>query len=289
MTTPPCLGDDDPFADTVDSYLPGADADPYDDPSTALGMPERFTGEQLGFDSVVSAFSPPFGTDELVSIGAGGHLVLRFDTAVTDDPDNLYGIDLIVFGNTGFIDGGGFVAKGYFGADGGTVEVSVDGLVWHKAQNTVADGPFPTIGYLDTGPYDTAPGVAHTNFTQPVDPGLTLAHFVGLTHEEVVEAYRGSGGGWGIDLALLGLAQINYVRISQPIDADNAAEIDAVADVPPRLPGDVNLDSIVNTVDLLALIIAWGPVAPGDPPADFNRDGVVNTIDLIELLQAWTL
>src|SRR5438552_14156984 len=87
---------DDPFADSVVEYNPGTGASPaYMNPLTALGSPERFTGEGI-FPSVVSAFSPPFGTDEIVSIGAGGHLTVHFNSPITNDPNNLYGIDLLI-------------------------------------------------------------------------------------------------------------------------------------------------------------------------------------------------
>ena len=127
---------DDPFADEWVSYDQGANASAgYTDPATTLGSPERFTGEGV-FPSVVSAFNPPFGTDELVSIGAGGHLVVRFDTPVTDDPANPFGIDLLIFGNAGFLDAGGVAGPGLFGADGGLIEVSADGVVWFATVST---------------------------------------------------------------------------------------------------------------------------------------------------------
>ena len=94
----------DPYANAVVSFDVGAGgAAGFDDPTTALGAPERITGELAGFSGVVSIASPPFGTDELVSIGAGGHLTVRFDEPITDAPSHLFGADLIVFGNAGFL------------------------------------------------------------------------------------------------------------------------------------------------------------------------------------------
>jgi len=100
--------------------------------------------------------------------------------------------------------------------------------------------------------------------------------------------YRGSGGGVGIDLADVGLNAVTFVRISNPLGALENIEIDAVADAAPRLPGDVDLNGLVNVNDLLAVISNWGTVAPGDPPADFNNDGVVNVDDLLMVLVHWT-
>ncbi|MHC4948356.1 MAG: hypothetical protein ACYTG1_08850 [Planctomycetota bacterium] len=283
---------DDPYADAVVAYDAGIGAAAgYLDAATAVGPPERFTGELFAADAVVSPFSPPFGPDEIVSIGIGGHLVLRFDTPVTDDPANLHGVDLIVFGNTGFVDDdwpNGLAGIGLFGADGGTVEVSADGVTWHAVPGAVANGLFPTSGYTDTGPYDAVPGTSPTDFTRPVDPALVAGDFVGLDHAGVLDLYRGAGGGLGIDLADAGLAAASWVRIANPLDNAANIEVDAVSDVAPRLPGDVDLDGTVDVDDLLLLLGAWGPVVPGGPPADFDLDGDVDVADLLLVLGSWS-
>jgi len=52
-------------------------------------------------------------------------------------------------------------------------------------------------------------------------------------------------------------------------------------------PGDFNCDGRVDFLDLLTLLIHWGPCA--DPcPADLNDDGVVDVTDLVLLLSYWT-
>jgi V8-like Glu-specific endopeptidase len=50
-------------------------------------------------------------------------------------------------------------------------------------------------------------------------------------------------------------------------------------------PADINEDGVVDVLDLLELLSAWGP-CPGCP-ADINEDGVVDVLDLLELLLAW--
>ena len=281
---------DDPWADAVVYYDPGSNPAPgYTTPSTALGAPERYTGEDV-WPGVVSPFNPPWGLDEIVSLGAGGSLVLRFDTPVEDDPDNLHGIDLLVFGNAGFIDAAwpeGIVG-GLFGNEGGTIEVSADGTTWHEVPTVAVDGLFPTQGWLDGGPYDAKQGTVPSDFTQPVDPALTLDDLAGLDHEALRTLYHGAGGGAGIDLAPTGLVAIQWVRISNPGGADDTPEIDALADVAPRLPGDVTLDGVVDVSDLLALIGAWGPAVPGGVPADLDGDGLVGVTDLLIVLANWT-
>ncbi|MHC5008863.1 MAG: hypothetical protein ACYTGF_16060, partial [Planctomycetota bacterium] len=234
----PAHAGDGPFADDVVAYDQGANPAPgYTDPQTALCSPQRFTGEGV-FPSVVSPFSPPFGIDEIVSIGAGGQLIVRFDAPVTDDPGNPYGIDLLIFGNTGFIDTNwpNGVVGGVLGDDGGVVEVSADGIAWHLVSGVPADGMLPTSGYLDTGPYDAEPGTVPSNFTRPVDPGVVIGDLVGLDHQDLIDLYAGAGGGTGIDLAAVGLDVVSYVRVTNPGDPATtpAVEIDAFSDVSPN-------------------------------------------------------
>jgi hypothetical protein len=290
----PAPAGDDPFADESVSYDQGANPAPgYTDPQTALCSPQRFTGEGV-FPAVVSPFSPPFGIDEIVSIGAGGHLVVRFDTPVTDDPGNPYGIDLLIFGNTGFLDDGwplGIVG-GVFGDDGGVVEVSADGTEWLLVSGVPADGMLPTAGYLDAGPYDEQPGSAPSTFTRPADPDLVLGDLLGLDHQELVELYAGAGGGTGVDLAAVKLPAASYVRISNPGDPATtpAVEIDALSDVSPDArPADLDGDGVVGILDFLLMLGSWGPCpeSPACCRADLNGDNTVSVGDFLLLLGAW--
>jgi hypothetical protein len=229
-----------PWAAAVVSYDPGATAAPgYTDPSVALGPPERFTGEGV-FPAAVTMFNPPWGSDEIVSIGEGGHLLVWFDPPIIDDPANPYGIDLIVFGNTGFIDfdfpnGQQGSPPVLFGLGSALVEVSSDGVDFF-AVGDLGDGMFPTQGYLDVGPFDTSPGLVPSNFRKPLNPALTFTDFSGLTYAESLALYDGAGGGKPIDIAVSGLSSIAYVRISV-LDDGNAqtshrVHIDALANVP---------------------------------------------------------
>ena len=287
----PASADDDPFADAIVEYVPGSNAVPgYTDPAVSLGAPARFTGVPMD-PMIVSVLNGPWRPAEIVSIGAGGRLVLQFDTPVTDDPFNPFGIDLLIFGNAFFAAGPGgdsCANPAFCFSEGGVVEVSTDGEAWVEAVGVDGDGMFPTEGYLDrVDPYDTAPGLIESDFTRPVGPSLQLADFGGLHYTDVLDLYRGSGGGAGIDLAPLGLAAISYVRITNPAGAFDTPEIDAVADVAPRWPGDADGDGIVNVADLLAVLAAWGPARPAGWDADFNGDGEVNVLDLLTVLAHW--
>jgi hypothetical protein len=285
----PIARGEDPFADSVEDYDPGPSPTAgFTNPLVTLGSPERFTGEEV-FPSVVSPFSPAFLPEEIVSISPGGHLTLAFDEPVTNDPNNLFGIDLIIFNNAGFIDGAfpSGIVSGIFGDDGGMIEVSADSKVWHTIPSVIADGLMPTLGYLDSGPYDDTPGTILSDFTRPVDPTLTLSHLLNLDMNGLRTFYRGSGGGAGVDIELVGLQSISFVRISLPPSATDNMEIDAVSDVSPRRPGDVDLDGDTDVDDLIAVILGWGAVEPGDPPADFDNNGFVDVDDLITVILNW--
>ncbi len=53
-----------------------------------------------------------------------------------------------------------------------------------------------------------------------------------------------------------------------------------------EVPGDVNGDGVVDVVDMLALLAAWGPCAT-PCPADLDGDGVVSITDFLQLLGNW--
>lgn len=234
----------DIFATSVLSYDAGSNAAAgYTTATAALGSAERFTGEGV-FPSGVTPFNPAFGTDELVSVGSGGHLTLGFDATITNSASHAYGIDLIVFSNSGFLDtswsdadpsndGTGLVGPNpfVFGAGGeATIQVSQNGTEWFTASITTLD-LFPTLGFSDfTETTPGAPGLIESNFAQAMDPTLALSDFANLTFAEIVALYNGSGGGIGIDIASTGLESANYVRFLN--ESGEAFEIDAVAVVP---------------------------------------------------------
>jgi len=53
-------------------------------------------------------------------------------------------------------------------------------------------------------------------------------------------------------------------------------------------PSDLSGDGMVDTVDLLAVLAAWGTCPVGEPcPEDLDGNGAVDTVDLLELLGDW--
>jgi len=67
---------------------------------------------------------------------------------------------------------------------------------------------------------------------------------------------------------------------------NETAENGAVLLTPVTTPGDANGDGIVNVLDLLAVLAAWGPCPAC--PADVTGDGVVNVLDLLDVLGHWS-
>lgn len=221
-----------PFATHWLTYDAGSNAAlNYTDPASALGRPSRFTGDnaEFNFPGAVTAFNGAYNYDQVLSIGTGGHIVLAFDTPVRDNPNNPFGIDLLIFGNTSFIDAdypNGIVA-GLF-SEGGLVELSQNGVDWVPATGVVPDGTVPTIGYSDiTDPFSLSRGSVPSNFRLPVDPSID---FTGMNYTHVLDAYNGSGGGTGVDIGAHGLSSVSFVRISNP-DGASAIEIDALSRV----------------------------------------------------------
>lgn len=224
------------FADAVVSYQPGVGFAPrFTNPEAALGEPSRVNP----FGDEVDPFNPPYGTNQIVSIGAGGHLVVRFHTPILNHPNNPGGLDFTIFGNTGFIITNDFDLETFdwigapatdgslFGESTGDTRVSVsrDGVnfyVLNPVFTPRVDSFPPTDGAGD--------------FRIPVAPDLTTADFAGVTLDDLRALYRGSGGGasydmaWALDARGNGvfLPEINFIRVDV---LSGRAELDAFAAV----------------------------------------------------------
>ena len=274
------------FATAVVSYEPGSSpATGYTIPASALGEPARFTSSPWD-GGAVTPFAPAWLPSQVVSIGAGGSLVLELDAPAVDDPRNPFGIDLIVFGNSFFSDiGAGAGICGAIAADGGMIDVSADGVTWCAVPGIAADGLFPTLGYLDSDPYDAVPGAVETDARMPVDPAHRARAMYAMPWPEMVAAYGISAGGAGVDLAATGCASARFVRIRVPPPPHPHVEIDAVSRVRPRAhAADFNGDGAVNGTDLTVLLVQYGTAGS----ADLNGDSTVDGIDLAQLLAEWT-
>ncbi len=225
------------FANTVVNYSSGTGFSAgYTNASAALGEPSRITPGQFG--GPVDPFSPPFLSDQIVSVGAGGQLTVQFDSQVLNNPLNPWGMDFIIFGNTGFVitngdfSGGGITDGSVFGANPGETRISVseDGTTFYPLSPSltpVIDGPHPTDG--------------SGSFYFPMDPTLTRESFNGKNLTQIRELYAGSGGGTAIDISWardlqgqpVNLGGIQFVRIDV---LSGVAEIDGMVMVVPE-PG----------------------------------------------------
>lgn len=227
------------FANRVIEYKPGTGFATefgsglgYTNINAVLGEPSRSTPGQFG--GPVDPFNPPYLRDQILSIGTGGSLTVQFDSPILNLPGNPFGLDFLIFGNSGFVitngnfAGGGITDGTLFAANSGATRVSVsaDNLRYMTLDPAVApivDNLFPTDGLGD--------------FRQPVNPRLRNADFAGLGLEGIRSLYAGSGGGTGFDLSWaldesgrrVGIDSANYLRIEV---LTGVSEIDGFAAVP---------------------------------------------------------
>lgn len=231
-------------ATTVIQYDPGtgyatdwATGAGFTNAPAVLGEPSRQTVDpdpQFGGTYAVDPFSPPYLASQITSIGAGGSLTVQLSEPAVRDPNHLYGIDLLVFGSSGFLivngdyTGGGVTDGTLFGAQTGQtrVEVSADGQTFYTLSPSLApvfDNYLPTDGAGD--------------LYRPADPALGEADFANKNLAQIRALYAGSAGGTGYSLAWARDAQGNPVALAQAsfvrLDVlSGHAEIDAVVAVP---------------------------------------------------------
>ncbi len=225
-----CFSSSAQFADTVISYSPGSGVNVgYTDPSRALGAPVTYIGYQNA-----DPFNPPYQSSDLVGVGAGGSLTLKFNTPILNDPSHLFGLDFIIFGHAGFMitngnySGGGITDGSLFtgGTSSTRVSVSADGVTYYTldpARALAVDGLFPTD--------------ANGSYFKPVNPALQSSSFAGKDLAGLRALDDGSGGGAGYDIAWaqdgsgqsVALASVQFIRID---DLSGEAYIDALSAVP---------------------------------------------------------
>ena len=231
----------------------------YTNKDAIVGPPARETPGKWG--GPITPFSPPYLPDQILSIGEGGEVTLKFGKPIRDESINPFGLDFLVFGGAGFV-----ITNGDFGGDGITdgtlfgqadgetrVSVSADGDAWFMLDPKRApafDAYHPTDGSGDFG--------------LPVNPALAKGDFAAGGLAKFTELYDGSGGGTGYDLGWaidatgkpVALRQVRFVRLEV---LSGKAEIDAVSDVRPRTD---NLDWHIENFSVNPLDNGWA--AHGD-------------------------
>lgn len=222
------------YGAAVVSYDAGTTPAPgFTTASAAVGEPERFTGEGV-FPGVVSPFSPPFLSSEIVSIGEGGHITLRLSHYAIPQA----GPEIGVFENVGIIfdpgTGGAGSPVATFGEDSATIEVSADGVLWSSLGPVAFN--LPASGYTDlSDPFSGVPGSVPSDFQQPFVG--QLSDFAGLPYSDagpdVLDVLAGSGGGTWLDISTTALARVGYIRFSVAPDLTPGVnlnfELDAVS------------------------------------------------------------
>ena len=225
----------------------------YINKDAIVGPPTRETPGEWG--GPITPFSPPYLLDQILSIGVGGEVTLKFGKPIRDESINPFGLDFLVFGCAGFtitngdFGGGGITDGTLFGqADGETrVSVSTDGEAWFVLDPKRApgvDGYHPTDGGGDFG--------------LPVNPALAKGDFAAGGLAKFTELYDGSGGGTGFDIGWaidddgyhVALGKVQFVRLEVLF---GKAEVDAVSDVRPRTDNlawhaeDFSVDPLVSS------------------------------------------
>jgi hypothetical protein len=251
-------GEPSPYATEVVAYSGTFGPSPYDDPNAVLGKPSTQCDNMGGWGGSfrVKLVEPAYNVDldgqkVITTLNAGANITVKFDHHLMNDPDNPYGIDLLVFGNA-FFTGDGFVSDSTnmdtYTLQGPpascfsepvTVSVSQDGSTWHEfSSGPYADGMFPTHAYeWDSVNHQWTDN--EMDFTRPVDPSLSLDDFGGISAADAIDLYDGSGGGTGYDLDEVGLDWIQYVKVT---GGSPAGEIDAFSDVAPEAGPDITVD-----------------------------------------------
>lgn len=251
------------FVDAVVGYVPGegyatefGSGIGYTNTLAVLGAPSTRTPGPFG--GPVDPFSPPYLSEQLLSVGAGGSLTVQLSAPVVDLGSNPFGLDFIIFGSSGFVitngvfSGGGITDGTLFGASAGATRVSVsaDNVTYFTLDASLApgvDGFAPTDGEGD--PH------------RAVDPSMPPDSFTGSDLMGIRTRYAGSAGGTGFDLAWardpsglpVVLDPVRYVRIEV---MEGSAEIDAIATV---ADGQV----VVETFDRDPVETGW--LTFGDP------------------------
>jgi hypothetical protein len=219
---------------------------------------------------------------------------------IYDDPNNPYGIDLIIYGNSfysAFGYGGSEVndfsdlgvatlSTGFYGHST-IVSVSQDGINWYTYPYVAGLSPDNAYRWDDANHSWTD---EQMNQTKPLNPSLSFAG--GGTVADALDQYNEACGGTGYDLKASGFPWIQYVRVTAGTNlADtNAADytvIDAIAAVNPIVVGDaltITPDNLVSGITNLAF---QNPADAGQNLITVNFDSVsdiakVSTVSLSE-------
>ena len=277
---------EDPWADSVVSYSQTNGVTGFTDPTVALGPPVGISPD-VPVNTLNSAA-------QVVSLGTpGGQVTLSFNTPITDDPNNAFGMDFIIYSNAFWV--GNDPDRRF--QEPGIVEISPDGTNWYLIPGSrnydYTGGTLPVVnesaGGDNSGDSDILTGSILNPNTTDGDSGNdsveynwgyaelspTLPEFLDNfvrpddPHETGMTARSGGGDAfdiaWAIDQsgALANLTSITHVRISPFINRSMTVglatpEIMAIADVAANV--DTDSDGILD--DFESRVLASDPARP---------------------------
>jgi hypothetical protein len=223
---------------------------PYNDPTAILGRPtlmfvDIYDGEPT--TNRTSIVDDPYnvapdGSDVITEITKGGQVTVMMGRKVCHNPNNPYGIDLMVFGNSWFEVSGGIsdstdldttLLGSLIYGHSTTVSVSPDNTNWYTFPKTPSLFPDNAYRWDDANQSWTD---EQLNPTKPLNPTVYATDFASQTVACGLDQFIGSAGGTGYDLQASGFPWIQYVRVQPGPGAYTV--IDAIAAVNPAVEGD---------------------------------------------------
>ncbi len=194
-----------------------------------------------------------------------------------------------------------------------------DGTRWVHETKLVASnpvGPFPFLGWavsLASDGLTALAGAFHDDQAGNEAGAVHLFRTNGKTWQEI-EKFTASdtsaGDSFGISVSLsddtavikgggkgyifAGMSGLDCNKNGEPDSCDifdgtsDDQDGNGIPDECESIPGDINGDGVVNSVDLLILLVSWGPCENCDDcPADLDGNCTVDASDLLILLVNW--
>lgn len=193
--------------------------------------------------------------DVITEINVGGQITVNMGRKICHNPNNPYGVDFDVFGNSlyeatgglgtsGLVsdstDEGGVTTSGSAGTYGHPtiVSVSQDGTNWYTYPYVPVLVPGNAYRWDDTNHCWTD---EQMNETKPLNPSLNFPD--GTTAADELDQFVGAYGGTGYNLQASGLSWIQYIRIiagtsTNDSNSEDYTVIDAIGAVNPVVVGD---------------------------------------------------
>jgi len=268
---------------------------PYNSPAAVIGQPtllfddvygSRITNELTKVVEPAYWTLPDGVTPDICKINAGGCITVRMGAPVYHNPNNPYGLDFIVFGNSFYVPTGGPAINnaadlsavpiaGLSGTYGHatTVSVSQDGTNWFT---------YPYVPFLLPGDAYQWDDFNHVwknevaSESKPVNPSLGFSNTIATN---VVDQYVGANGGTGYSLQASGLPWIQYIRLYAGTSTNDTASgdytvIDAIGTVHPVTVGDALSITPGNLASGLTNLSFVNPANPNQVLISLDFDSV---------------